>query len=106
MTLNGTLKNQLSNLKVGDSFTDNAFSSTSFDEEFIKRSYGGNHKDTVLFQINAKKGQKGLPMNNISTGGEEEDKELESELEILLPAKSKFKLVGVEGNKYIFEIED
>lgn len=105
MKLNDKLKQQLSKLKPGDSFTDNAFSSTSLDENIVNKLFGGKKDNEVIFQINAKKGQKGLPMNNIDPKGYDKE-EFEEEAEILLPLKSKFKLVSIEGNKYIFDIEE
>jgi len=106
LELNDTLRKQLSKLNPGDTFSDNGFSSTSLDEGIVKKIFGGKDSGTVLFQINAKKGQSALPMENISTGDEDDDSMYEGEVEMLLPAKSKFKLIGIEGNKYIFEIEE
>jgi len=101
LKLNDSLKEQLSKLKIGDSFSDNGFSSTSFDENMVTKNFVGENEGAI-FQINAKKGQYALPLENIKAS---DDGDYTGEAEMLLPTKSSFKLIGKEGNKYIFELE-
>lgn len=80
--------------KVGDSFADKAFVSTS------AKVGVAQHFGSTVMQVNLKKGQKALAIGgNSSAGG--------AEAEILLPRGSKFKVTAVKtvGKQSIVELE-
>lgn len=86
-------------LKVGDTFTDKGYVSTSLDEEFVARTFGyglggRQAKRFSLYRLNLKKGTKIIPISN------------RGESEILLSRGTKFKVTGVSEKKFTAQFTD
>ena len=89
-------------LKVGDVFSDKAYSSTSTDEKASISaalatgitSFGTRGGDLVLMKVSVPKGSKAISINNISD---------QEEGEIVLDRNSKFKVTG-EDNSGTFKV--
>ena len=86
-----TMMNGFDNLKEGDTFTDDGFSSTSTNEDFVKGFDGSDHelKDAYMMKINVPKGKgQGAFIRNVS--------EYPNEYEFLLQRGSQFKVDNID----------
>jgi hypothetical protein len=77
----------LSKLKVGATFSDKGYVSTSLNRSIAESFTKGGAKGSVVMRIKAKKGTKALPVSAIS--------EYQKEHEVLLPRGSNFRVTGV-----------
>ena len=84
-------------VKVGETFTERGFSSTSFNADVAERFA---RKDGIVLQIEAPRGTKGIMPQAFRTG----DKDFllggkaSNELEYLLPRNTQYQVVSREGN--------
>lgn len=87
------------NMKIGDSFTDKAFVSTSLDPNHSANEFGHSEdvsydgRKKILFRIELPKGSRSQYIGNILEG-ERYDRMSKMEQEVLLPRGTKFIVVG------------
>ncbi|MFA7257672.1 MAG: minor capsid protein, partial [Kiritimatiellales bacterium] len=89
---------QLSEVRVGDTFVDKGFLSTTTDLKTVERfTNSTNYGDApALFNFELKKGQSGFLMNVVD--GDVLEKEL------LLPRNSEYRVTAIKGNKLTVEL--
>lgn len=83
-----------SKLKVGESFTEKAFSSTSFDES-VARTFAGN--GGTVFEISVPAGGKAFIIGEGGFGNHEQ--------EVLLAANSEYKITAINGNRISMSLQ-